>query len=76
LIGTIATASAEQSTGVGEINRAIVQLETVTQENAALVEAAAASSMSFQQEANRLTEVVARFRIAGEADHATRLRLA
>ncbi|MFC5499069.1 methyl-accepting chemotaxis protein [Caenimonas terrae] len=67
LIGTIATASAEQSAGVSEINKAIVHLETVTQENAALVEAAAAGSMSFQGEAQRLTEVVARFRIAGQA---------
>jgi methyl-accepting chemotaxis protein len=70
LIGTIATASAEQSAGVGEINRAIVQLESVTQENASLVEAAAASSASFQQEADRLTRVVSRFRIAGEAAQA------
>jgi hypothetical protein len=46
-------------------NRAIVQLESVTQENAGLVEAAAASSHSFEQEAHRLTEVVARFRIVG-----------
>jgi methyl-accepting chemotaxis protein len=67
LIGTIATASAEQSAGVSEINRAIVQLESVTQENAALVETAAASSHSFQQEAARLHEVVARFQIAAEA---------
>jgi methyl-accepting chemotaxis protein len=67
LIGTIAMASAEQSVGVGEINRSIMQLEGVTQENAALVEAAAASSHAFQQEAHRLTEVVARFRIGGEA---------
>ncbi|MCE3273111.1 MAG: hypothetical protein K0S57_3508 [Ramlibacter sp.] len=67
LIGTIATASAEQSVGVGEINRAIVQLESVTQENAGLVEAAAQSSYSFQEEAQRLTEVVARFRIGEEA---------
>ena len=65
LIGTIATASAEQSAGVGEINRAIVQLETVTQENAGLVQSAAASSRSFQQEATRLSEVVARFQVAG-----------
>jgi methyl-accepting chemotaxis protein len=67
LIGTIATASAEQSVGVGEINRAIVQLESVTQENAGLVQAAAASSHSFEQEAQRLTQVVARFRMADEA---------
>ena len=64
LIGNIASASAEQSAGVGEINRAIVHLESVTQENAALVESAAASSLSFQQEADRLTDLVSRFRIA------------
>jgi methyl-accepting chemotaxis protein len=67
LIGTIAAASAEQSLGVGEINRAIIQLETVTQENATLVASAASSSQSFQQEAQRLTEVVARFRTGAEA---------
>jgi methyl-accepting chemotaxis protein len=67
LIGDIATASAEQSAGVGEINKAIVQLESVTQENATQVQAAAASSVSFQEEAHRLTEVVSRFRMAGEA---------
>ncbi|MFL6692642.1 MAG: methyl-accepting chemotaxis protein, partial [Ramlibacter sp.] len=66
LIGTIATASAEQSVGVGEINRAIVQLENATQENAGLVEAAAGNSHSFEQEAQRLTEVVSRFRTAVE----------
>jgi hypothetical protein len=65
LIGTIATAPAEQSVGVGEINRAIVQLEQATQENAALVEAMATSSRSLEQEAHRLTEVVSRFRMAG-----------
>jgi methyl-accepting chemotaxis protein len=70
LIGTIATASTEQSVGVGEINRAIAQLESVTQENAALVEAAAASSHSFEQEAQRLTQVVSRFRIGADASSA------
>jgi methyl-accepting chemotaxis protein len=66
LIGEIAVASAEQSTGVGEINRAILQLESVTQQNAALVEEATASSMSFQDHADRLRELVMRFRIADE----------
>ena len=61
LVGEIAAASAEQSSGVGEINKAIMQLETVTQQNAALVEAAAAKSLSFQEEADRLLQVVARF---------------
>jgi len=64
LIGEIAVASREQSASVGEINRAIVQLEGVTQQNAALVEEAAAKSLSFQDEADRLTQIVARFTIA------------
>jgi methyl-accepting chemotaxis protein len=67
LVGEIAAASAEQSSGVDEINRAIVQLETVTQQNAALVEEAAARSHLFQEEADRLTQIVARFKAAGEA---------
>jgi len=72
LIGTIAAASAEQSLGVGEINRAIVQLESVTQENATLVASAATNSQSFQQEAQRLTEVVARFRTGDETQQRRR----
>jgi len=67
LVGEIAAASAEQSSGVDEINRAILQLETVTQQNAALVEEAAARSHLFQEEADRLTQIVARFKAGEEA---------
>jgi methyl-accepting chemotaxis protein len=63
LIGEIAVASAEQSTGVAEINKAIAQLEAMTQQNAALVEEAAASSLSFQEQADRLRRLVARFKL-------------
>ena len=70
LVGEIAVASNEQSSGLGEINKAILQLEDVTQQNAALVEEAAAKSLSFQDEANRLLQVVARFRISDEAQTA------
>jgi methyl-accepting chemotaxis protein len=66
LIGEIAVASAEQSTGLGEIGKAIVQLENVTQQNAALVGEAAAKSLSLQDESDRLTRIVARFVIAEE----------
>jgi len=66
LIDEIAAASAEQSAGLGEISKAINQFETVTQQNAALVEEAAARSQSFQEEADRLTEIVARFKIEEE----------
>jgi methyl-accepting chemotaxis protein len=70
LVGEIAEASAEQNTGVAEINKAVVHLESVTQENAALVEEATAKALSFQDEAARLTEIVARFRVAETASAA------
>lgn len=72
LIGEIAVASSEQSAGVSEINKAILQLETVTQQNAALVEQASASSLTFQEQADRMRQIVARFRIADEAATAVR----
>jgi len=67
LIGEIAVASSEQSAGVGEINKAILQLEGVTQQNAALVEEASAASLTFQEQADRLRELVARFKVFEQA---------
>jgi methyl-accepting chemotaxis protein len=67
LIGEIAVASSEQSAGVSEINKAILQLETVTQQNAALVEEASAASLTFQDQADRLKDLVARFKVREEA---------
>jgi methyl-accepting chemotaxis protein len=63
VIGEIAAASSEQSAGVEDINRAIVQMDTVTQQNASLVEQAAASALSFEEEAARLSDVVEVFKI-------------
>jgi methyl-accepting chemotaxis protein len=68
LVGEIASASGEQSSGVQEINRALAQLEEVTQQNAAMVEEAAAKSMSFEKEADRLMATVARFKIEALAE--------
>ena len=72
LIGEIAVASSEQSAGVSEINKAILQLESVTQQNAALVEQASASSLTFQDQADRMRGIVARFKIPEDAAAATR----
>ncbi len=63
LIGEIASASDQQSAGVTEINKAIVQLEGVTQRNASVVQDAVARVEGFQEEAQRLTQVVSRFQI-------------
>ena len=63
VIGEIAVASSQQSAGVEDINKAILQMDTVTQQNAGLVEQAAASALSFEEEAARLSEVVGAFKI-------------
>jgi methyl-accepting chemotaxis protein len=63
LISEIAVASREQSSGVEEMNRALMQLEGMTQQNAALVEEATASALTFKEEAARLTGLVGQFRL-------------
>ena len=63
VIGDISRASSEQSTGVDEISKAIQQLESVTQQNAALVEQAGAAALAFEEEASRLTEAVGAFKL-------------
>ncbi|MEB2398641.1 MAG: methyl-accepting chemotaxis protein [Alcaligenaceae bacterium] len=64
IIKEISAASDEQSTGIDQINLAVSQMDEVTQQNAALVEQAAAAAGSLQDQATRLTEAVAVFRLA------------
>jgi methyl-accepting chemotaxis protein len=59
----IASASAEQTSGIEQINIAITDMDSVTQQNAALVEQAAAAARSMQEEAVRLQQAVAVFRV-------------
>ncbi|CAB3905379.1 Ribose and galactose chemoreceptor protein [Achromobacter sp. 2789STDY5608615] len=63
LVHEIASASAEQSTGIGQVNQAVAQMDTVTQQNAALVEQAAAAAGSMQDQAGRLSQQVRRFKV-------------
>ncbi|MEY8875220.1 MAG: methyl-accepting chemotaxis protein [Leptothrix sp. (in: b-proteobacteria)] len=63
LIGEINAATSEQSSGIGQINQAVSQLDQATQQNAALVEESAAAATSLKDQAERLTEAVAVFRI-------------
>ena len=62
LIGAIALASDEQSEGIQQINGAIVQLDTVTQQNAAMVQRVTAAATAFENEAAQLIEVVGAFK--------------
>ncbi len=67
IIDEIAMASNEQATGIGQVNDAVTQMDSMTQENASLVEEAAAASKAMQNQAYALDEVVAFFAIKGQA---------
>ena len=74
IIGEITAAAAEQSHGIGEVNTAVVQLDQMTQQNAALVEQSAAAAESMSEQAQRLAEVVGTFKLGG-AERTTLARL-
>ncbi|MFJ9451960.1 methyl-accepting chemotaxis protein [Herbaspirillum sp. NPDC101397] len=63
IVAEISAASMEQRTGIEEINRAITQMDGVTQQNAALVEQAAAAAQSMQEQAERLSQAVSIFKL-------------
>jgi len=63
IMAEIAAASQEQSSGIEQVNKAIAQMDEVTQQNAALVEQAAAAAESMQEQAQRLSQAVAIFRL-------------
>jgi len=64
IMGEISAASDEQSTGIEQVGRAVSQMDEVTQQNAALVEQAAAAAASLDEQAARLRSVVGVFRLA------------
>ncbi|CAN7577544.1 methyl-accepting chemotaxis protein [Pseudoduganella sp. LjRoot289] len=69
IIARISDASAEQAQGITEVNRAVGQIDDVTQQNAALVEQAAAAAASLQEQTAHLAEAVAVFQLdEGEAE--------
>jgi methyl-accepting chemotaxis protein len=63
IMADIQAASGEQTNGIEQINQAIMQMDAVTQQNAALVEQSAAASESMQDQARKLSEVVSVFRL-------------
>jgi methyl-accepting chemotaxis protein len=64
LVTDIADASREQSTGIDQITHAVSQMDEVTQQNAALVEQAAAAAESLEEQAHVLADTVGRFKVA------------
>ena len=68
VVSEISSASHEQSSGIEKINVAISQMDETTQQNAALVEQAAAAAQSLQDQANKLSRIVSVFNI-GQPQH-------
>lgn len=73
IMGEILAASQEQSAGIEQVNTAIVQMDEVTQQNAALVEEAAAAAASLNDQASNLSAVVSVFKIHGHQSSTQRL---
>jgi methyl-accepting chemotaxis protein len=67
IVAEIASASGEQSAGIEQVNRAIADMDSSTQHNAALVEESAAAATALRDQADKLAEVVALFHIGGQA---------
>lgn len=63
IMSEISSASNEQAQGIDQVNQAVAQMDAVVQQNASLVQQAAAAAGSLQEQATRLTEAVAVFKI-------------
>jgi methyl-accepting chemotaxis protein len=66
IMGEISAASAEQQTGIEQVAQAVTQMDEVTQQNAALVEEAAAAAQSLEEQARDLKTTVAAFKLADD----------
>jgi len=73
LIRQISASASEQAIGLKEINQAMNQMDQVTQQNAAMVEETTAASITLNDEAQTLKQLVTRFRVSGMS-HASALR--
>jgi methyl-accepting chemotaxis protein len=66
LVGEISAASSEQSAGVTQVGEAVIQMDQVTQQNAALVEEMAAAASSLKSQAQELVQTVAVFKLLSD----------
>jgi methyl-accepting chemotaxis protein len=70
IMSDIAAASAEQSAGIEQVNLSIIEMDSMTQQNASLVEEAAAAAQSLQDQAGELARVVSIFKLAEDEEQA------
>ena len=66
IVAEIAAASHEQSAGIDQVNHAVMQMDEMTQQNAALVEEAAAAARAMQEQAGELTQQVGFFQLSDD----------
>lgn len=66
IMAEIAAASEEQTTGIAQVSQTILQMDSVTQQNAAMVEQATAASMSLQEQAEGLAQAINVFKLGGD----------
>jgi hypothetical protein len=67
IIGEIASATKEQSSGIAQVNQAVADLDKATQQNASLVEESTAASESLKELAREMADAVAVFRLSDRA---------
>jgi methyl-accepting chemotaxis protein len=70
IVAEIAAASAEQSSGIDQVNHAVLQMDEMTQQNAALVEESAAAARAMHEQATELSRQVSFFRVSGTVSSA------
>jgi methyl-accepting chemotaxis protein len=73
IVSDIAAASGEQLAGIVQVNAALAQIDRSTQQNAALVEQAAAAATAMRQQAGELSRAVGIFTLGGGVDSRARL---
>jgi methyl-accepting chemotaxis protein len=66
IVSDIAVASGEQSTGIGQVNIALSQMDEVTQQNSALVEQNASAAKALEEQSQMMTESVSKFRVGND----------
>ncbi len=72
IMGEIASASDEQSRGIDQVALAVSEMDRVTQQNASLVQQSAAAASALEDQASRLSQAVAAFRLASARSNAPR----
>ncbi|MGH8120424.1 MAG: methyl-accepting chemotaxis protein, partial [Gammaproteobacteria bacterium] len=68
IVGEIATASREQADGINQVNKALLQMDGMTQQNASMVEQATAVSEAMRAQAEELNSLVAYFKLTGDRE--------